>query len=102
MRKSSGVDNSLDAGIEAAREAANGGGRLQKEGVGVGGLHIGRGGGKDGDDGGDGAELDVRELLGAVADDLVLELPQGLEIGTAGGGGGAQTRNQVLRAVSRR
>lgn len=34
-------------------------------------------------------ELEVGELLGAVADDLVLELPQGAEAGAAVGGGEA-------------
>lgn len=101
VRESTGVENGLDAGIEAAGEAPDGGGRLHEEG-GRRGIVFRSGGGEDGDDGGDGSELDVGELLGPVADDLVLELPQGLELAAVFGGGGAQPRDQVLRAVSRR
>lgn len=69
--ENAGVEDGSDAGIEAAGEAAEGGGRLDEE-VSVIGLGLGEGGG----DGGDGAELEEGELLGAVSDDLVLDLSE--------------------------
>lgn len=83
MRESSGVEYGADAGIDAAGEAAKGGGGLDNE-VG-GGIGIGDGGGY----GGDGAELDVGKLLGAVSDDLVLHLSDGFQFDFAIGGGQA-------------
>ena len=70
VRKSTGPEHGLNASFKAAGEAAKGSGGLDKNR----GAVVGSGGEK-GDDGRDGAELDVGELLGAVADDLILDLP---------------------------
>lgn len=71
----------MDADIEAASEASEGSGRLNKEIVVAMSLGLGLGSrGEDGSDGWDQAELDEGELLGAVADDAVLELSESLEL----------------------
>ena len=76
-REDSGVEDGADAGVESACEAPDDGGGLDEE---VGVAIVGAGGGEDGGDSGDEAELDVGELLGAVTDDAVLELPESLDL----------------------
>lgn len=88
MREHTGVKDGADAGVDAACEAAERGGGLNDEaGAAIG---TGIGSGESCGDGGDGAELDVGELLGAVADDLVLDLSDGLELDLAIGGGNGE------------
>lgn len=70
VRKSTGAEHRLNASFKAAGEAAKGSGGLDKDRGAVFG-----GAGENGDDGRDGPKLDVGELLGAVADDLILDLP---------------------------
>lgn len=85
MRESSGVEDGADTGVDAACKAAECGGGLDDEGGAGGGIGVSLG--QSGGEGGDGAELDVGELLGAVADDLVLDLTNGFELDFAVGGG---------------
>lgn len=77
--KRAGVEDGTDAVVEAAGEATQDGSGLDEEV----GFVIGYGfslGGEDIGDGRDQAELDEGKLLGAVADDPVLELPESLEL----------------------
>lgn len=92
MRESSGVENGADAGIDAAGEAAKRGSGLDDEaGAGSG---IGISAGENSSEDGNGAELDVGEFFGAVADDLILHLSNGFELDFAIGGGEA-VDNQI-------
>lgn len=75
------MEDGLDAVIEAAGEAAEGGGGLDNE--------VGVRGGERGGDGGDGAELDVGELFGPVSDDVILDLSDCFEFHVGIGGGKA-------------
>ena len=81
VRARAGIQNGTHAGIEAAGEASEGSGGLNKEiGIVIGaGMGLGRRG-EDGRDGRDETELDEGELFGAIADDAVLELAESLEL----------------------
>lgn len=86
MREGAGVEDGLDAVVDAASKAADGGGGIDEKregdvivpdiGNGV-AVVIGEGVGEDGDDVSDGAEGDVVEFLGATANDLVLQVAYG-------------------------
>lgn len=77
MRESSGVEDGVDTGVDATGEAAERRGGLDDDARTGGGTSIS--GCESGGDGGHGAEFDVRELPGAVADDLVLHLSNGFD-----------------------
>lgn len=105
------IEDGANPVLNPTCEAADGGGGLNDNGsitaaadparVGGGG---GGGGGEDGDNLGDGAEVEVEELLGLVADDLVLDLAEGLEqrLPLRGAGAHAQPSGQIFRPVIRR
>lgn len=79
-REGSGIENGGDTGVDAAGKAAKNSSGLD-ENVGVGS------GGENCSNMGDNAELDEGQLLGAVTDDLVLDVSQCLELhGSVGGG----------------
>lgn len=92
MRESSGVENGTDTGVDAAGEAAKRGSGLDNEAGTGSGISISAGENSSKDR--DGAELDVGEFFGAVADDLVLNLSNGFEFDFAIGGGEA-VQNQI-------
>jgi len=75
-RESAGIKDGSDASFKAASEASDNGGGLDEAGK----VARVRGGREGGDDGGDGAEFDVGELLGAVADDLILQFSKCFEL----------------------
>jgi len=92
MRESSGVENGSDAGVDAAGEAAKRCSGLDDEAGFGSGISISAG--ENSSEDGNGAELDVGEFFGAVADDLVLYLSNGFEFDFAIGGGEA-VENQI-------
>ena len=74
-----GFEDGVDTGVEAASEAAESRSRLDEDVVAESDV-IGLGLENGGDDG-NGSELEKRELLGAVTDDLVLDFTEGYELG---------------------
>lgn len=85
MRKSTGIQNSRNTGINTAGEAADGSSALNEDGIG------GRRGRENGNDVRNGAQFDVGEFFGAIADDLVLKFSKDLQFWFAGvGSGGAE------------
>nr|GLL32506.1 hypothetical protein Itr_chr08CG01610 [Ipomoea trifida] len=96
--KSSGLENRLNSRIKTARKAPNRSGGLNYERIVDFSADLsGRERGKNRNYGGDGAELEERELLSSIPDYLVLNLPERLELNL--GAGGAQPSDQVLGAA---
>lgn len=102
-RKSLSINHGPDTVIKATSEAADGDSRLNQERIcriRIG--NVGRRRGEDFDDGWDSAEAEEGELLGAVADDLILEVAEGFELNGVVRGSGAQAGEKVLLGGGRR
>lgn len=85
MRKSSGVKDGVNAFVDATSKATKNSGRLNyKIGTGIG---ISVCFSKSNGDGGSDSELDVREFLGTVTDNLIFNFSDSFELDFVFGGG---------------
>lgn len=97
MRKSSGVKDSANAFIDATSKATENGGRLNYKIGTV--IRIGVCFRESIDDGGNDSELDVREFLGTVTDNLILNFSDSFELDFVFGG--RETVEDLIRGRTR-